>query len=62
MTEDMAGAILSFSAVAIAKEASDIMVIKTSFQDVEQLLNGMYLLMLDQGAYGKLIKAIGELV
>ena len=62
MAVDMAGAILSFSAIALTKDATEIMVIETSFQDAEKMLNGTYLLMMDQLAYDELITAIGALL
>lgn len=56
---DMAGAILSYPAIEFARSNNSMLFIETAFKDVNGLLNGTYILILDNDAYNKVIDSMG---
>ncbi|MGL4345389.1 MAG: chemotaxis protein CheC [Cellulosilyticaceae bacterium] len=62
MAMDMAGAILSFPAIQFMQDDNTMMFIETRFTDKEKLLNGIYLLVLDENSLGKITEALGKLI
>lgn len=62
MAIDMAGAILSFSALEFTQDDNAMMFIETKFKDNEELLNGTYILILDQDGLDHIISSLGRLV
>lgn len=59
MAIDMAGAILSYPAIEFLCNDNTMLFIETIFKDVNGLLNGTYILILDNAAYSSVIKSLG---
>lgn len=59
MAIDMAGAILSYPAIEFVCNDNTMLFIETIFNDVNGLLNGTYILILDNDAYSSVIKSLG---
>lgn len=59
MAIDMAGAILSYPAIEFFCNDNTMLFIETIFKDVNGLLNGTYILILDNAAYSSVIKSLG---
>ena len=57
---DMAGAILSYPAIEFAKNDNTMLFIETVFRDTNQVLNGTYILILDNDSYSKVIDSLGS--
>ncbi|WP_083258469.1 chemotaxis protein CheC [Cellulosilyticum sp. I15G10I2] len=57
---DMAGAILSYPAIEFAKNDNSMLFIETEFRDTNQVLNGTYILILDNDSYNKVIDSLGN--
>lgn len=62
MAMDMAGAILSYPAIQFVQDDNTMMFIETMFTDQEKLLNGIYLLILDDTSLNKIIDALGKMI
>lgn len=56
---DMAGAILSYPAIEFVCNDNKMLFIETVSKDVTGLLNGTYILILDNAAYSSVIKSLG---
>lgn len=56
---DMAGAILSYPAMEFLCNDNTMLFIETVFKDVNGLLNGTYILILDHASYNSVIKSLG---
>lgn len=56
---DMAGAILSYPAIEFLRNDNTMLFIETVFKDVNGLLNGTYILILDNASYNSVIKSLG---
>lgn len=56
---DMAGAILSYPAIEFVRNDNTMLFIETAFKDVNGLLNGTYILILDDTSYNNVIKSLG---
>lgn len=56
---DMAGAILSYPAIEFVCNDNTMLFIETVFKDVNGLLNGTYILILDNASYNSVIKSLG---
>lgn len=56
---DMAGAVLSYPAIEFVRNDNSMLFIETVFQDVNGLLNGTYILILDNESYNKIIDSMG---
>ena len=56
---DMAGAILSYPAIEFVCNDNKMLFIETVSKDVTGLLNGTYILILDNAAYNSVIKSLG---
>lgn len=59
MAIDMAGAILSYPAIEFTLEDNSMLFIKTDFQDMNGLVNGTYILILDNISYNKILDSMG---
>lgn len=59
---DMAGAILSYPAIEFTKDGNDMLFIETNFVDNDKLLNGTYILVLDNEALDKIVRSLGNLL
>ncbi|MDA3732611.1 chemotaxis protein CheC [Niameybacter massiliensis] len=57
---DMAGAILSFTATEFTQEENAMMFIETKFKDSEELLNGTYILILNQASLERITDSLGR--
>jgi chemotaxis protein CheC len=57
---DMAGAILSYPAIEFAKNDNTMLFIETEFKDTNQILNGTYILILDNDSYNNVIDSLGK--
>ena len=57
---DMAGAILSYPAIEFARNDNTMLFIETSFNDTNEVLNGTYILILDNESYNKVIDSLGK--
>ncbi len=57
---DMAGAILSYPAIEFARNDNTMLFIETMFKDTNQVLNGTYILILDNDSYNKVIDSLGK--
>lgn len=62
MAVDMAGAVLSYPAIEFVRNDNTMLFIETVFRDVNNLLNGTYILILDNDAYSKVIDSLGAYV
>ncbi|MGL4798497.1 MAG: chemotaxis protein CheC [Cellulosilyticaceae bacterium] len=62
MALDMAIAILSYPAVAFSTEDNAMMFIETKFTDNEKILNGTYILVVDETAIQTIVNALERLV
>lgn len=62
MTMDMAGAILGFAAIELARDENEMLLLEANFVVNENLLSGTYLLMLDRESFNKIIKALDCLI
>lgn len=62
MAVDMAVAILSYPATEFSTEDNAMMFIQTQFTDKEKLLNGTYILILDEVASRKIVNALESLL
>lgn len=62
MAIDMAGAILSFAAIEFTEDDNAMMFIETKFKDSEELLNGTYILVLNQEAFNSITNSLGSLL
>ena len=56
---DMAGAILSYPAIEFVCNDNKMLFIETVSKDITGLLNGTYILILDNAAYNSVIKSLG---
>lgn len=56
---DMAGAVLSYPAIEFVRNDNSMLFIETVFKDVNGLLNGTYILILDNDSYNKVIDSMG---
>jgi chemotaxis protein CheC len=56
---DMAGAILSYPAIEFARNDNTMLFIETVFEDTNKVLNGTYILIIDNQAYNKVIDSLG---
>lgn len=59
MAIDMAGAILSYPAIEFVRNDNTMLFIETVFKDIDGILNGTYILIIDNEAYNKVIDALG---
>lgn len=59
MAIDMAGAILSYPAIEFTLEDNSMLFIKTDFKDMNGLVNGTYILILDNISYNKILDSMG---
>lgn len=59
---DMAGAILSYPAIEFAKNDNAMLFIETVFKDTNHVLNGTYILLLDNDSYIKVIDSLGNVL
>lgn len=59
MAIDMAGAILSYPAIEFTLEDNSMLFIKTDFNDAYGLINGTYILILDNESYNKILDSMG---
>lgn len=59
MAIDMAGAILSYPAIEFVRNDNSMLFIETAFRDVNNILSGTYILIIDNEAYNKVIDALG---
>ena len=57
---DMAGAILSYPAIEFARNDNTMLFIETVFRDTNQVLNGTYILIIDNDSYNKVIDSLGN--
>lgn len=57
---DMAGAILSYPAIEFARNDNTMLFIETEFKDTNEVLNGTYILILDNESYNKVIDSLGK--
>ncbi len=57
---DMAGAILSYPAIEFARNDNTMLFIETVFRDTNQVLNGTYILIIDNESYNKVIDSLGN--
>lgn len=57
---DMAGAILSYPAIEFARNDNTMLFIETIFKDTNKVLNGTYILILDNDSYNKVIDSLGN--
>lgn len=57
---DMAGAILSYPAIEFARNDNTMLFIETIFKDTNKVLNGTYILILDNDSYNKIIDSLGK--
>jgi chemotaxis protein CheC len=57
---DMAGAILSYPAIEFARNDNTMLFIETEFKDTNEVLNGTYILILDNDSYNKVIDSLGK--
>lgn len=62
MSIDMAGAILSYPAIEFARNDNTMLFIETKFVDTLGLLNGTYIIILDQGSFNNIIDSLGSLI
>lgn len=62
MAIDMAGAILSFSALEFTQDDNATMFIETKFKDSEELLNGTYILVLNREALERIVSSLDSLI
>ncbi|MHC1750506.1 MAG: chemotaxis protein CheC [Cellulosilyticaceae bacterium] len=62
MAVDMAASILSFPAIEFTMGDNSMLFIETKFTDREQLLNGTYILVLDNESFDKIIGALGKML
>lgn len=62
MAVDMAASILSFPAIEFTMGNNSMLFIETKFTDREQLLNGTYILVLDNNSFDKIIGALGKML
>lgn len=60
MAIDMAGAILSYPAIEFVRHDNSMLFIETVFEDVNGLLNGSYILILDNTSYNRVIESLGD--
>lgn len=56
---DMAGAVLSYPAIEFVRSDNTMLFIETAFKDVNDILNGTYILILDNASYNKVIDSLG---
>lgn len=56
---DMAGAVLSYPAIEFVRNNNTMLFIETVFSDVNDILNGTYILILDNASYNKVIDSLG---
>ncbi|MDF2877536.1 MAG: CheC, inhibitor of methylation [Clostridia bacterium] len=57
---DMAGAILSYPAIEFARNDNTMLFIETVFEDTNKVLNGTYILIIDNQSYNKVIDSLGK--
>lgn len=62
MAIDMAGAILSYPAIEFVRSDNTMLFIETIFHDENDILNGTYILILDNDAYNKVIDSLGKYI
>lgn len=56
---DMAGAILTYPAIEFARNDNTMLFIETVFKDINGLLDGTYILILNHEAYNSVIRSLG---
>ncbi len=59
MSIDMAGAILSYPVIEFVRNDNTMLFIETVFRDIDGILSGTYILIIDNEAYNKVIDALG---
>lgn len=59
---DMAGAILSYPAIEFVYNDNSMLFIETVFEDVNGILNGTYILILDNASYNRVIESLGKYI
>lgn len=59
MAIDMAGAILSYPAIEFVRNDNTMLFIETEFKDVQGVLSGTYILILDNESYIKVLDSLG---
>ena len=59
---DMAGAVLSYPAIEFVRNDNTMLFIETVFRDVNGLLNGTYILILDNDSYNNVIDSLGAYI
>lgn len=59
---DMAGAILSYPAIEFVRNDNTMLFIETIFREVKGVLNGTYILILDNDAYSSVIRSLGAYI
>ena len=59
MAIDMAGAIISYPAIEFARSDNTMLFIETVFRDIHDVLNGTYILILDNEAYHGVLDSLG---
>lgn len=59
MCIDMAGAILSYPAIEFVRSDNTMLFIETAFKEIDSILSGTYILIIDNEAYNKVIDALG---
>lgn len=62
MAVDMVGAILNYPAIEFARNDNTMLFVETEFQDSNEVLNGIYTLILDNASYNKLLDSLGSYV
>lgn len=62
MALDMAGAILSYPAIQFTRDGNNMLFIETKFKDNESILNGTYILVLDEESLDKIVNSLGMLL
>ena len=60
MCIDMAGAILSYPAIELIRNDDEMLFIETKFKEINNLLSGTYILILDNSSYNKVIDVLGK--
>jgi len=62
MSIDMAGAILSYPAIEFARNDNAMLFVETAFRDTNDVLNGTYILIMDNASLNKIIQSLGNLL
>lgn len=62
MCIDMAGAILSVPAIEFARNDNTMLFIETTFREVDNVINGTYILILDTESFNKMVSLLGDMI